>query len=59
MKGEFSRSSYTRGKYYRVVLLQQGRVALDADSNERDVIVLREARLMPPPAQLRGVRPKR
>jgi len=35
MRGDFSRSSWQPAKGYRQVLLQQGRVALDADFNEQ------------------------
>ena len=35
MKGDFSRSTYQPRKHYRSVLMQQGRVQLDADWNEQ------------------------
>jgi hypothetical protein len=35
MKGDFTRRTFRRGHHYRSVLLQQGRVALDADWNEQ------------------------
>lgn len=35
MKGDFSRSSYDPRKHYRSVLMQQGRVQMDADWNEQ------------------------
>jgi hypothetical protein len=38
MNGDFSRRTFARGKYYRAVLLQQGRIQLDADYNESNVI---------------------
>lgn len=38
MKGDFSRQTFARGKHYSAVLLQQGRVQLDADWNESQAI---------------------
>ncbi len=38
MKGDFSRQTFVRGKRYSAVLLQQGRVQLDADWNESQAI---------------------
>ncbi|MBX3329168.1 MAG: hypothetical protein KF722_02110 [Nitrospira sp.] len=38
MKGDFSRRTFARGKHYSAVLLQQGRVQLDADWNESQAI---------------------
>lgn len=38
MKGDFSRQTFARGKRYSAVLLQQGRVQLDADWNESQAI---------------------
>lgn len=38
MKGDFSRQTFARGKHYGAVLLQQGRVQLDADWNESQAI---------------------
>ena len=38
MKGDFSRQTFARGKHYSAVLLQQGRVQLDADWNESQTI---------------------
>jgi hypothetical protein len=35
MKGDFTRRTFRRRQHYRGVLLQQGRVALDADWNEQ------------------------
>ncbi|MFI6248757.1 DUF6519 domain-containing protein [Streptomyces sp. NPDC051016] len=35
MKGDFTRRTFRPGNHYRGVLLQQGRVALDADWNEQ------------------------
>ena len=40
MKGDFSRDSFDRLKHFRRVLLQQGRVQLDADWNEQVAILL-------------------
>lgn len=38
MKGDFSRQTFAQGKHYSAVLLQQGRVQLDADWNEQQAI---------------------
>ncbi|WP_446745342.1 DUF6519 domain-containing protein [Silvibacterium acidisoli] len=38
MKGDFSRIRFNPGSHYTAVLEQQGRVALDADANERSAI---------------------
>ena len=38
MKGDFSRIRFNPAKDYTAVLEQQGRVALDADANERSAI---------------------
>lgn len=35
MKGDFTRRTFRRGSHYRGVLMQQGRVQLDADWNEQ------------------------
>ena len=35
MKGDFSRSTFSKKKHYRKVWLQQGRVQVDADWNEQ------------------------
>lgn len=40
MKGDFSRNTFDKGKHYRGVLMQQGRVQLDADWNEQLAIDL-------------------
>src|SRR6266511_5931767 len=34
MKGDFTRTTFGRSKHYRGVVMQQGRVQLDADWNE-------------------------
>lgn len=39
MKGDFTRFTYDQTKHYRAVLMQQGRVPLDADWNEQADIV--------------------
>lgn len=39
MKGDFSRETFDRRKHYSGVLMQQGRVQLDADWNEQQAIV--------------------
>ena len=38
MRGDFSRIRYEKGKQYTAVLEQQGRVSLDADTNEQAAI---------------------
>src|SRR5262249_18755368 len=38
MKGDFSRLTFDPRKHYRRVLMQQGRVQVDADWNEQDAI---------------------
>jgi hypothetical protein len=38
MYGDFSRLSFARDRHYSAVLLQQGRVGLDADANEQAAI---------------------
>lgn len=38
MKGDFSRLTFDRKKHYSAVLMQQGRVQLDADWNEQQAI---------------------
>jgi hypothetical protein len=38
MKGDFSRRTFDRAKHYAGVLMQQGRVAVDADWNEQQAV---------------------
>src|SRR5829696_1549840 len=38
MKGDFSRDTFSPRKHYNAVLMQQGRVQLDADWNEQRAI---------------------
>lgn len=38
MKGDFSRDTFDKSKHYNSVLMQQGRVQLDADWNEQQAI---------------------
>ena len=40
MKGDFTRDTFDRTKHYSRVLMQQGRVTLDADWNEQTAILL-------------------
>ena len=40
MKGDFTRNTFNPRKHFRRVLMQQGRVQLDADWNEQSAIVL-------------------
>src|SRR5260370_24977790 len=44
MKGDFSRITFDPAKQFCRVLMQQGRVQLDADWNEQAAIVLHEIR---------------
>jgi hypothetical protein len=38
MKGDFTRNTFRRNRHYNAVLMQQGRVQLDADFNEQQAI---------------------
>lgn len=40
MKADFSRETFDKGKHYASVLMQQGRVQVDADWNEQQAIML-------------------
>jgi len=46
MKGDFTRSSFDPRKHYSRVLMQQGRVSLDADANEESSILLHHLRAL-------------
>jgi hypothetical protein len=46
MKGDFTRFGFDSSKHYSRVLHQQGRVALDADSNEASAILLHHLRIL-------------
>src|SRR5574338_1583102 len=46
MYGDFSRVTFQRDRFYTSVLKQQGRVELDADSNENTAILLDTIRLL-------------
>ena len=46
MKGDFSRDTFDRRKHFSRVLVQQGRVTLDADYNEQSSIVLHYLRAL-------------
>jgi hypothetical protein len=46
MTGDFTRDSFEAAKRFRRVLLQQGRVQLDADFNEQSSILLRHGELL-------------
>jgi Family of unknown function (DUF6519) len=46
MKGDFSRNTFDPFKHYSRVLLQQGRVTLDADANEQSAILLHHLRVL-------------
>ena len=44
MKGDFTRNTFDPTKHYSQVLMQQGRVQLDADWNEQSAIMLNQLR---------------
>jgi len=46
MKGDFTRDTFNPAKHFSRVLLQQGRVALDADHNEQNAILLHYLRTL-------------
>lgn len=46
MKGDFTRFGFESRKHYSQVLHQQGRVTLDADSNEASAILLHHLRML-------------
>src|SRR6266487_5332988 len=46
MKGDFTRDTFDAVKHFSRVLIQQGRVALDADHNEQTAILLRYMRIL-------------
>jgi len=46
MKGDFTRNTFDPTKHYSRVLMQQGRVTLDADSNEQTAILLHYLRTL-------------
>jgi hypothetical protein len=46
MKGDFSRDTFDPAKHYSGVLMQQGRVQIDADWNEQDAILLHYLRTL-------------
>lgn len=46
MKGDFSRDTFDPGKHFSRVLMQQGRVQLDADWNEQNAILLHYLRTL-------------
>lgn len=46
MKGDFTRFGFDSSKHHSRVLHQQGRVALDADSNEASAILLHHLRML-------------
>lgn len=46
MKGDFSRDTYDKTKHFSRVLMQQGRVQLDADWNEQAAILLHYLRTL-------------
>jgi hypothetical protein len=45
MQADFSRITFDPAKHFSAVLLQQGRVQLDADANEQAAILLRQLRI--------------
>ena len=46
MRGDFTRDSFDAANRFRRVLLQQGRVQLDADFNEQSSILLRQGEIL-------------
>jgi Family of unknown function (DUF6519) len=46
MKGDFTRNTFDRSQHYSRVLMQQGRVQLDADWNEQTAILLHHLRAL-------------
>src|SRR3954462_8197246 len=46
MKGDFTRDTFYRAKNFSRVLMQQGRVTLDADHNEQTAILLHYLRTL-------------
>ena len=46
MKGDFTRDTFNRARHYSRVLMQQGRVQLDADWNEQGEILLYQLRTL-------------
>lgn len=46
MKGDFTRETFDPAKQYSRVLMQQGRVTLDADFNEQSAILLHHLRML-------------
>jgi hypothetical protein len=46
MKGDFTRDTFDRAKHFSSVLMQQGRVMLDADYNEQSAILLHYIRTL-------------
>ncbi len=46
MKGDFSRDTFDKAKHFSRVLMQQGRVQLDADFNEQTAILLHYLRTL-------------
>src|ERR1039457_6925413 len=46
MKGDFTRDTFNPVKHFSRVLMQQGRVTLDADVNEQGAILLRYLRTL-------------
>jgi hypothetical protein len=46
MRGDFTRNTFDATKHLSRVLMQQGRIQLDADFNEQDAILLRRLRLL-------------
>ena len=46
MKGDFTRETFNKSKHFSRVLMQQGRVLLDADFNEQSAIILHYLRTL-------------
>ena len=56
MKGDFSRNTFDPGNHYSAVLMQQGRVQVDADWNEQAAIGLHYLRRLAADLSQRGGR---
>jgi hypothetical protein len=57
LKGDFSRDSYDRQRAFSRVLMQQGRVSLDADWNEQSALMLAQSRALAADLLGRGAGP--
>jgi hypothetical protein len=46
MKGDFTRDTFDAARHFSRVLMQQGRIQIDADFNEQAAILLRYLRIL-------------